>query len=356
MGYIIRPSMKFGISCAYDEALILDYVKDIITLLQERKHNIELEEGLSTLLNIDLDESPLSQMTAEMVLVMGGAATILRAFREIDKNKLPVLGISLGDIGFLAEIEFKDFEKSLQEIEKGNYLVEERTRLAIEIDGEQLKHGLNELTVNAKKSATVIRYALVIDDELIWRDSADGIIVSTPSGSTGYALSAGGPIVSEGANVFVIVPICSLNQTHKPFVVSNTSTVTIQDISSSSKCQAIVDGRVRVDLDSDMVSITKADVPAYFVRLEKEINSRIFHKLRRKFETPDIVPKTAPPSAKFIYTLLKYEGRLTQKEIIEMTMLPARTVRSGINFLLKNGLIMKTSSLRDTRQHIYLIK
>ena len=214
---------------------------------------------------------------------------------------------------------------------------------------------LNELIVNAKKSATVIRYGILIDDELIWRDSADGIIVSTPSGSTGYALSAGGPIVSEGAGVFVIVPICSLNQ-QKPFVVNNTSTIIIQDISSSSKCQAIVDGRIRVDLNVNTVMITKAEAQAYFVRLGKEINSRIFHKLRRKFEIPDIVPKTAPPSAKFIYTLLRYEDRLTQKEIVEMTMLPARTVRSGINYLLKNGLIIKTSSLRDTRQHIYLIK
>jgi len=351
--------MKFGISCAFDEALILDYVRDIINFLQTRKHNVLVEEGLSKLLNIDLDECLLSQMTADIVLAVGSAATILRTFRELDRNIIPVLGISFGDIGFLAEIELKDFEKSLLEIEKENYVVEERTRLAIEIDGEQLwQAALNELTVNAKKSATVIRYALVIDDELLWRDSADGIIVSTPSGSTGYALSAGGPILSEGAGVFVIVPICSLNQ-NKPFVVKNTSTIIIQDISSSSKCQAIVDGRIRVDLNAknaNIVKITQAEVPAYFVRLEGEINSRIFHKLRRKFETPDIVPKTAPPSAKFIYTILKYEDRLTQKEIIEMTMLPARTVRSGINYLLKNGLIIKTSSLRDTRQHIYLIK
>ena len=348
--------MKFGISCASNDALILDYVKDIITFLRKRKHSIELEEGLSKLLNIDLDEGPLSQMTADIVLSIGGAATILKTFRELDRNQLPVLGISFGDIGFLAEIEIKNFEKSILEIEKENYLVEERTRLAIEIDGEYLPFSLNELTVNAKMSATVIRYALIIDDELIWRDSADGVIISTPSGSTGYALSAGGPIVSEGANVFVIVPICSLQQTHKPFIVNNTSTITIKDISSSSKCQAIVDGRIRVDLNVDIINITKAEVPAYFIRLEKEINSRIFQKLRKKYETLDLMPKTAPPSAKFIYTLLKYEGRLTQKEIIEMTMLPARTVRSSINYLLKNDLIIKTSSLRDTRQYIYLIK
>jgi len=212
------------------------------------------------------------------------------------------------------------------------------------------------LTVNAKLSATIIRYALVIDDELIWRDSADGVIISTPSGSTGYALSAGGPIVSEGATVFVIVPICSLQQTHKPFIVNNTSTITIKDISSSSKCQAIVDGRIRVDLNTDVINITKAEVPAYFIRFEKEVNSRIFQKLRKKYETLDLMPKTAPPSAKFIHTLLKYEGRVTQKEIIEMTLLPARTVRSSINYLLKYDLIIKTSSLRDTRQYIYLIK
>ena len=196
--------MKFGISCASNEALILDYVKDIITFLRKRKHVIELEEGLSNLLNIDIYECPLSQMTADMVLSIGGAATILRTFRELDRNELPVLGISFGDIGFLAEIELKDFDKSLLEIEKQNYIVEERTRLAVEIDGEQLPFSLNELAVNAKKSATVIRYGIVIDDELIWRDSADGIIISTPSGSTGYSFSAGGPIISEGANVFVI--------------------------------------------------------------------------------------------------------------------------------------------------------
>ena len=348
--------MKFGISCASNEALILDYVKDIIAFLRKRKHSIELEEGLPKLLNIDLDECPLSQMTVDIVLSIGGAANILKTFRDLDRNQIPVLGISFGDIGFLAETDIKNFEKSILEIEKENYLVEERTRLAIEINGEYLPFSLNELTVNAKMSATVIRYALIIDDELIWRDSADGVIISTPSGSTGYALSAGGPIVSEGANVFVIVPICSLQQTHKPFIVNNTSTITIKDISSSSKCQAIVDGRIRVDLNADIINITKAEVSAHFIRLEKEVNSKIFQKLRKKYETLDLMPKTAPPSAKFIHTLLKYEGRLTQKEIIEMTKLPARTVRSSINYLLKNDLIMKTSSLRDTRQYIYLIK
>ncbi len=348
--------MKFGISCASNEALILDYVKGIVAFLRNRKHSIELEEGLSKSLNSDLNECPLSQMTADIVISIGGAATILKTFRELDRNQLPVLGISFGDIGFLAEIDIKNFEKSILEIEKENYLVEERTRLAIEINGEYLPFSLNELTVTTKLSATVIRYALIIDDELIWRDSADGVIISTPSGSTGYALSAGGPIVSEAANVFVVVPICSLKQTHKPFIVNNLSTITIKDISSSSKCQAIVDGRIRVDLNADIVNITKAEVPAYFIRLEKEVNSKIFQKLRKKYETLDLMPITAPPSAKFIHTLLKYEGRLTQKEIIEMTKLPARTVRSSINYLLKNDLIMKTSSLRDTRQYIYLIK
>ena len=102
------------------------------------------------------------------------------------------------------------------------------------------------------------------------------------------------------------------------------------------------------------VEIRKAKVPAVFVRFHKGLHSKIFSKLRRKYEV-EIVPRDAPPSAKFVFKILQYEGPLTQKEIVKSSMLPPRTVRSALRYLIRNGLVVRKTSIRDTRQSIYFV-
>jgi len=346
--------MKFGIVCSAEDPVVLESVKGIVGALQERGHKCELESGLPELLKKKSEGVPVGSMSSKLILAIGDDGAILRAFRELGSNSIPVLGISCGAMGFLAEIDVKNFGRALKRIERGGYSIEERSRLTVDINGKKLPFALNELAISATRGATIVRYELKVDGEVIFRDSADGIIVSTPTGSTGYALSAGGPVVSPASNIFVIIPICSINQ-NKPFVVNNTSEVVISEISSSSGCEAVIDGRYRVALSENTLRIRKAPANARFVRFEGGLHSRVFVKLKKKAETNDAIPKDAPPSAKFVYKLLQYEGALTQKEIISASMLPTRTVRSALNYLVKNGLVTRQISIRDTRQSLYFV-
>jgi NAD+ kinase len=347
--------MKFGVVCKFTDPVVLENMKSILELIKNRGHKFELEKGAAELLKLKTRGMMINKMTSDIIISIGDDATILRTFRELKKKKIPVLGVSCGATSFLAEVNIKNFELTLKKIEKKKYFIEERSRLAVEVNGKILPFALNELTVSASRGATLVRYALKINGELIFRDSADGVIVATPTGSTGYALSAGGPVVSNISKVFLIIPICSTYH-NKPFIVSDNSEIIINDILSSVACEAVVDGRYRMVLDKNVVKIRRAKIPAHFIKFEKSIHSRVFNKLRKKFEVVEKIPRDAPPSAKFIYKILQYEGPLTQKEIATNSMLPNRTVRSALNYLTKIGLILKQPSLRDARQSIYFVK
>jgi NAD+ kinase len=344
--------MKFGIVCKYTYPLIVEEVKKVLKIIKSKGHEFEVEKELGKLIKIK--GVPIEKMTSNMILSIGESPTILRTFKELGENKIPVLAISYGTAGFLAETEFKNFENDIKKIEKKGYFIENRSRLTVEINGKKLPYALNDVVIASKKGATIIRYALKVGKELIWRDVADGVIVSTPTGSTGYALSSGGPIISNSSNVFLIVPICSINQ-NKPFVVDDKNTIEIGGTSSYANCEVIIDGNYRFELGESTVKIKKSDFPAMFVRFESDVHSRVFHKLGIKFETSTSLSRDAPPSAKFIHKILQYEGPLTQKELIKASMLPGRTVRSSIKYLIKNGLIIRQTSLRDTRQSVFIV-
>ena len=231
----------------------------------------------------------------------------------------------------------------MQRIIDKDYKVEERMRLACEVDGIKLPNALNDIVVSNSKGGSFMRYSLSVDD---------GVIVSTPTGSTAYSLAAGGPIVVENAKTMSIVPICSMNK-NNPLIVNDNSKVVISDISSNVGCDLIIDGQKRLRLRNNNVRVRKVKTPALFVRLSDEY-LRIFGKMREKTEHV-ILSKDAPPSAKFIFKVLSYNGALNQQEIIGETQLPARTVRNALEYLVKSGIIQKRTTLRDTRQAVYSI-
>jgi NAD+ kinase len=328
--------MKLGLFSNI-EPLYKNEAKKVIEIL--KKYNLEFEVY-----------NNLKKAKCDILIVVGGDGTILKVVREL-KRQMPILGVSKG-VKFLTEIEFEDFEISLKKLLKREYKIEERMRLACEIDGVKLPNALNDIVLTTSKGGGVIRYSLKLDDKLIWRDSGDGVIISTPTGSTAYSLSAGGPIVVENADTVSIVPICSMNN-NKPLIVNDDSKIVINDIFSTSGCDVVIDGQKRLRIKNKTLRIRKIKSPALFIRFTNEY-LRIFGKLREKAERV-ILSKDAPPSAKFIFKLLTYEGALTQKEIIAETNLPGRTVRHALDYLLENGLIEKRTTLKDTRQAVYSI-
>lgn len=147
---------------------------------------------------------------AELMLVIGGDGTLLRVAPRCAKAKMPTLGINLGRVGFLTEVEPCDIEKAIDKILSGKYLTEKRMLLKIKINDENVSyHALNDVVVSKPEGKTLIGLDLYAGSELVNRYIADGLIIATPTGSTGYSISAGGPVVDPRMNLFVATPICA---------------------------------------------------------------------------------------------------------------------------------------------------
>ena len=146
---------------------------------------------------------------AEIAIVIGGDGTILRAAPDCAMSKIPALGINLGTVGFLTEVEVSDIENSLDKLLRGQYIKERRMLLKATInDGEEC-HVLNDIVVSKRDRQQLIHLDLFADGELVYHYKADGLIIATPTGSTGYSISAGGPVVDPKMDLYIATPICA---------------------------------------------------------------------------------------------------------------------------------------------------
>ncbi len=291
---------------------------------------------------------------ADMVISVGSSSNILKTFRELDGISVPVLGVSAYMNEFLPELTVEQFETMLPKILKLEYEVEERSRIEVIVDEKPTPPVLNDLVIAAKRSASILSYSIVVDGIKIINDTGDGIIISTPNGSTGYSASAGGPIISSDSKVIALTPISSMTQA-RPMVFSENSVIKIKDINSGFGVELISDGRFRSRLRGNEILIRKYEEPARFV-VFKEFSRSSVEKLKKRQDIRiDDVDK-APPSAKFIIKLLEYEGPLTQKDIVRLSSLQARTVRHGLSYLKKKDIIEERRSLQDARYSIYHLK
>lgn len=313
---------------------------------------ISLQSGSAK--NIGANLVDLPDLDADLVFVFGGDGSLLHSFRALGKKQLPLMGINCGEIGYLMDLDSHDFEKKLPLILQENFIIEKRLRLQGIVDGAKLPLALNEFTITPILSATIMRYSLKVDNNFLWKDSADGIIASTPTGSTAYSLSTGGPIVFSDTGVLLVNPINSMNNT-KHLVLNESSEINVFNIGAFSGCEVVVDGQERFKV-KDEVAIKKSDSPALLARLS---NSKFSYFGKKSYLSQNISTaeelKDAPPSAKFILKVLELEKSLTQKEIINITQLPNRTVRRALEYLAKKDIITKRPFISDPRQDIYIL-
>lgn len=153
-------------------------------------------------------EESLIPKEVDCVLVIGGDGSLIEAARVFWKQEIPILGINMGTLGYLAEIELAEIESSLEKILKGEYDIVNRMMLSGELEGGRSGISLNDIVITRTGTPRILSFYLYVNGELLNEYEADGIIVSTPTGSTAYSLSAGGPIVEPSANILLITPIC----------------------------------------------------------------------------------------------------------------------------------------------------
>lgn len=199
-----------------------------------------------------------SQMgeVCDLVIVVGGDGSILHAARVLARYKIPVLGVNRGRLGFLADVSPDDIGKKLLQVLNGEYQLDSRFLLLMEIrENNRLIHedmALNDMVLHAGKSVHMIDFELKIDEHHVYRQHSDGLIVATPTGSTAYALSGGGPIVHPSMDAMVVVPMHPHTLSSRPIVVSGSSEVKIQ-IHEDNRTQPMVsaDGKTSVALNQN---------------------------------------------------------------------------------------------------------
>ena len=286
----------------------------------------------------------------DYVIVTGGDRGVRTFFHRFNNTTIPVMGINeFESSGYLAQTDLKEFSTYLNRLKKGNFSIEPLSRVGVKIDGKSIYPALNDVAIFSSKSATLVEHVLRVNGEEFWHDSSDGLIVSTAIGSSAYSMSAGGPAIYQGSKVFCIVSVNSLDITRRPLIVPEDSFIEIDDISSSLKCEVVMDGKDRFNVDK-LVECTKFPQPANIIRMKKD--STTASALAKKVKLADEL-LNMPPSSKLLLKTLEYEGALTQKELVSKTLLPDRTVRLALRHLLDKGYVKRRVSLRDTRQRIY---
>lgn len=239
--------------------------------------NILMTKGLETKVNSSLDFDPQSSL----VITIGGDGTLLKAARFFAPKNVPLLGINLGRLGFLAQANPDEIEVSIDKLINGEYHIQDRMMLSA-FDDNVL--ALNDIVIKGDSFSRTSKLFLSINDKVVCDYLADGIIISTPTGSTAYTLSAGGPVIVPGLEAIVIVPICPHTLTARPLVIPADETIKITSCKTCNKLKMSSDGQDTVDINAeDYVEIKKSKVYAKLVILEKE-DSGFYSILREKLQ------------------------------------------------------------------------
>ena len=337
------------------EAGMLEDTRSLIDILKHYKADYVLEEKLAD--NLKKIGVSIKKMDVDIIAIVGSDRFLLKSLLDLGHTDTPILPIaSMGQPDFLFDVMVSNFEYVVEDLISGRWTKEEKKRLVAEIAGKETPPLLNDVGIFARRSATLLRYSLLIDGEHFWKDGSDGLIIATPTGSTAYALSVGGPVILNSSPVFSIIPVNSVNPSRRPLVLPNDMEVEIRDLTSSVAIEAVLDGQVRKKVDGKPIKIRQADHSAVFVKFESERIAALRGMLLKKSEMSEDLAQDLPPSAKLVLKVLEYQGQLSQKEIIEETMLPPRTVRYALSLLMSEGVVMKRLSLRDSRQGLYQVK
>lgn len=228
----------------------------------------------------------LIKKEATLCLTLGGDGTLLNTARELASSGIPVCGVNMGQLGFLTEIELPELGEALDKLIAGNYLIEERLMLdAVVIRSEQIipvSTALNDVVVAKGGFSRMIRLRLFIDGELTAHYPADGLIIATSTGSTGYSLSAGGPIVNPNLPIILLTPICPHSLHSRSLIVSEKEEVTVTFQATHDDIVLTVDGQTLFNLmPDDTVLVKRSPFRAMFIKFE---GKSYYQTLRSKLQ------------------------------------------------------------------------
>ncbi len=257
---------KVGIVSRYDQQDALDMVRNIYDTF-EQKVEIYLSPKTGAHLGITNNLLPVEKMRESgvgLIISVGGDGTVLRNISKM-KDPLPLLGINMGTLGFLVDVPPEDAIKDIEDVLKG-FTYTERSRLSVCLNGKRLYDATNEVVLITARPAKILTFRISIDDSQIEDVRADGVVFATPTGSTAYAMSAGGPIVDPRVDASIIVPLAPFKLSSRPWIAPGGSTLKVEMIVPEKEAAIVIDGQHSYNMkENDVVTITKAENPARFV-------------------------------------------------------------------------------------------
>ena len=250
---------------------ILESITRIDVLLNEMGIQTLLEEKVLSALKLDRGDGVVTRAelggVADLVIVVGGDGSILGVSRDLAGSGVPVVGVNRGSLGFLAAIAPGDIEEKFEQILSGDYSIEDHFLLEAQVFREDVlvssSTALNDVVVNPSSMSRMMEFDLLVNEEFVYNQRSDGIIVASPTGSTAYSLSAGGPIMHPRLDAVVVVPMFPHTLTSRPLVVSGDSTVMVRIIDAAEGApQLSCDSQINLPLEvGDVVKVGKSEEP-----------------------------------------------------------------------------------------------
>ncbi len=269
---------KIGLASRCDRPEVLEMVR---TILANFRSKVQIYVSTATADVLGIEGTPVERMRdegVELIISVGGDGTVLRNIAKM-KDPLPILGINMGTLGFLVDVEPEDAIEAIEEVLYGFSYIE-KMRVDVFLNGEMLETATNEVAVMSAKPAKIIQFEVYINDCRLDEIRADGVVFATPTGSTAYAMSAGGPIVNPRVNAIVVVPVAPFKLSSRPWVVPSDSEITVKLSDHKKEAVIAIDGqksyRIRPD---DVVKLKKSKYPARFVRIS---DTCFYERVQRK--------------------------------------------------------------------------
>ena len=243
-----------------------------------KQQSAEMQQSSAIRRFVELDRS------FDLLISIGGDGTILRAITYVRDLGIPIVGINTGRLGFLATIQTDEIESALAEIFNGNYKISERSLLSVTTLPNSSAIGetnfaLNEIALSRKNTTSMITVETHLDDEYLTSYWADGLILSTPTGSTGYSLSCGGPVITPEANNFALTPIAPHNLSARPLIIPDKTTVTFKVDGREDQFLMSLDSRIVTLPNTTIVTVQKAD---FAIKMVERLNETFLDTLRKK--------------------------------------------------------------------------
>ncbi|SDW43149.1 NAD+ kinase [Lutibacter oricola] len=275
--------MKVAIYGQYYKTEDKQYIEELFTILQTKDVSFLIEENYYNGLKEEVNVATIETYSCyeelndsfDFMFTIGGDGTILRAVTYIRDHNIPVVGINTGRLGFLATVQKDEILSAVELLVSGNFKLKHRSLLSVttspEMDGLQpFNFALNEVSVNRRNTASMITIKTYLDDEYLTSYWADGLIIATPTGSTGYSLSCGGPIITPSAKNFALTPIAPHNLSARPMVIPDETKLKFTVSGREDEFFLSLDSRITTINSTTQVFVEKANFSLKMVQIKKQ--------------------------------------------------------------------------------------